>query len=372
MIIGIESHFAEREGSGNCTYTQNLIRSLALIDKENKYILYCENKDFYFYKEIKRVNPNFKIVELRVKNIFFKIPFYLGFITYKDKVDVIHTQYYCPLISRGKRVVTIHDIIPIIYPEVFNWFEIFKQKFILPLFIRRADKIITGSDKSKEDICSYLKVKGNKIVRIYDGVSKDYKIIDHDKEIDVLNKFGIRGSYIYYIGRLDPRKNLKNVIKAFMRVAARDNSIILVIAGNKNEYFGKLDNLVKEYNLEEKVKFIGYISNKDNIRLLNFAEFFIFPSLYEGFGLPVLEAMACGCPVITSKWSSLGEIAEGCALLVNPKNVDEIKNAMLILLKDRSLRSRLVKKGISRAKEFLWEATAKKTLQAYKKVSKDK
>lgn len=215
MRIGIESHYAERVGGGDCTYTQNLIKNLAILDKKNEYVLYCVNKDLYFYEEIRKLNKNFKMVELRIKNVFFRIPFILGYRTYKDKIDVLHTQYYCPLFSRAKRVVTIHDIIPIIYPKFFNWFEVLKQKFFLYFFIKLADKIVTISDFSKKDITTYSKVKNNKIDRIYLGISEDFKVIDNVNKINILKKFKIEDPYIYYIGRLDPRKNLENLIRAF-------------------------------------------------------------------------------------------------------------------------------------------------------------
>ncbi|MBC7334407.1 MAG: glycosyltransferase family 4 protein, partial [Actinobacteria bacterium] len=365
MVIGIESHFAEEEGSGNCTYTQNLIRQLAIIDKINDYVLYCTDRDFYFYKEISELNRKFRVVELKVKNKFLKIPFYLGYRTFEDRIDVIHTQYYTPLISKAKRVVTIHDIIPIIYPQFFNWFEVLKQKFFLPYFARKADRVITVSSNSKKDICKYLKVPEDKVVEIYNGVSNEFRLVDQNEKAKIIRKFEIRGPYIYYVGRLDPRKNLKNVIKAFAQVASRNQNVDLIIAGNKNEYFVELLGVVKEFNLGERVKFIGLISNEDNIRLLNFAEFFVYPSIYEGFGLPVLEAMACGCPVITSKGSSLGEISKGCALLVDPENVEEIRDAMITLLKNKFLRAELVGRGRERVKEFSWELTARKTLEVY-------
>jgi len=367
MIIGIEAHHAEKEGAGNCTYIQNLIKNLALIDKKNKYILYCKNKDFSFYKDIEKVNRNFRVVEIKVKNIFIRIPFFLGIRTYIDKVDIVHSLYYCPLVSRSKRVVTIHDIIPIIYPNLFNKFEVIKQKWFLHLFAKKADKIITISNSSREDISTYLKISNNKISSIYIGVSDDFKEISQDKKINILNKFGIKKPYIYYIGRLDPRKNLENAIKAFSRVSRENNyNLDFVIAGEKNKYFfNRLNNLVNEYNLEKNIKFIGYINNYDNIGLLNFAEFFIFPSFYEGFGLPVLEAMACGCPVITSKGSALEEIARDCAILVNPKSINDIESAMFELLKNRNLKKELIKKGKEKVKEFSWQITARKTLEIY-------
>ena len=371
MIIGIETHHAEKEGAGNCTYLQNLIKNLAIIDKKNKYILYCKNKDFSFYKDIQKINKNFRVVEIKVKNIFFRIPFFIGFKTYQDQIDVLHTQYYCPLFSRAKRVCTIHDTIPLIYPKYFGWFEVLKQKFFLRFFTKLADKIITVSDSAKVDISKYLHIKKNKIERVYEGASNKFRVIGRNEGVSVLKKFRIEDPYIYYIGRLDPRKNLESVIKAFSRIIKKShNNLLLVIAGGKNsKYFDKLINLVIEYNLEENVKFLGYISNNDNVELLNFAEFFIYPSLYEGFGLPVLEAMACGCPVITSKGSSLEEITRDCAMLVNPKSIDDIEDAMFVLLKDKNLRKELIRKGKEKVKEFSWQITARKTLEIYEHLA---
>jgi len=360
MRIGIESHFAEDEGSGNCTYTRNLIKNLAIIDKRNQYILYCHNKNISFYKEILKINENFRLIELKVKNKFLRIPLYLGYRTFKDKISIIHTQYYCPLLSRADRVVTVHDIIPIIHPHFFNWFEIFKQKFFLPFFTKKASKIITDSDNSKGDICKYLRLREDKVIRIYNGVSNEFKVFPQNERINILDKFKIGSPYIYYVGRLDPRKNLENIIKAFSIVALREKNLVLIIAGKKNEYFYKLFSLVKELNLAGRIKFTGLISNEDNIRLLNFAQFFIYPSIYEGFGHPVLEAMACGCPVITSRNSSLGEIAKDCALLINPKSVNEIESAMMVLLRNNVLRNDLI--------IFSWEFAARETLKVYKSL----
>lgn len=308
MRIGIESHFAEEEGTGNCTYTQSLIKNLAILDNKNDYILYCTDKDLPFYKEIRRINKNFRMVELKVKNKFLRIPFYLGIKASKDKVGVIHTQYYCLLIGNAKKLVTVHDVSPIICPQFFSWFEVLKQKVFLPFFVKRADRIIADSDSSREDIIRYLKVGKNRVVKIYNGVSSKFKIIDRNENIKVLDKFGIKGPYVYYIGRLDTRKNIENIIRAFSGLSREYRNVVLVIAGKKNKYFVRLSDLVRLCNLEGKVKFIGFISEEDNVKLLNFAEFFIYPSFYEGFGLPILEAMSCGCPVVTSNVSSLLEI----------------------------------------------------------------
>lgn len=370
MKIGIETHHVEKEGSGNCTYMKNLIRNLAITDDRNEYILYCTDKNYYFYEEIRKLNKNFKIVELNVKNLFLKIPFYLGIKTFKDNLDVLHTVYFCPLISRAKKVITIHDILPAIAPKYFSHFEVFKHKFALKFFIKKADKIITISNWSKVNISKYFKLNKNKITKIYPGVSAEFVIIDKRNKSDVLKKFKINEPYIYYVGRLDLRKNLENLIKVFPEVIYNNKSLSLVIAGGENKYFERLNNLVLDYGLREKIKFIGQITLEDNIALLNFSKLFIYPSFCEGFGLPILEAMACGCPVITSRGSALEEVAGDSALLIDPNDRVEIRNAIINILENEKLRIDFIEKGRERIKEFTWEFCAKETIKIYESLLK--
>ena len=241
----------------------------------------------------------------------------------------------------------------------------------LEQYCRRADIIITVSEFSKKEIMKYLAVPSEKIHVVYNGVDLDqYREADNTQNIEnIKKKYGITGAYLLYLGTLEPRKNLGSLLEAYMHLKEEHEPVPkLVLAGKKGWLYDSIFEKVKEYGLQENVVFPGYIAANDAPILLSGALLFVFPSLYEGFGIPPLAAMACGTPVITSNSSSLPEVTGDAAILTDPLDIQGLKNAMQKLINSPELRLELKEKGKLRAEQFSWRASAKRLLDIYNEV----
>jgi glycosyltransferase involved in cell wall biosynthesis len=289
----------------------------------------------------------------------------------RKKLDLLHDPTgVCPLFLTGAcKVVTIHDVFPYIYPKTSTTLDWLIYRYWLPLALRRVDAVITDSQNSKIDILRHLPVNNEKITVIPAAASECYLPLPENEVSPVLQRHGIQRPYILYVGSIEPRKNLMRLLQAYARLRGAGQQWRLVIVGARNVWLSNpLIEVIQKLNLESWVQFTGYVSEEDLPALYNAADLFAFPSLYEGFGLPVLEAMACGTPVVTSHRSSLPEVTGDAAVLVDPYDIDAIATAMLKILTDPILAENLHARGMQRAKEFSWERTARETLAVYQKV----
>lgn len=258
--------------------------------------------------------------------------------------------------ANTKVVMTVHDLIPIIYPL----FNILRRRIYFKYFLKYrfhyVDHFIVPSQSVKNDLKKIFKIKDNRIDVIYEGVSSKYYPINDKKH-----------NYILAVSTLEPRKNFKRVIDCYIEL--KKNNLVndkLIIVGKAGWYYK--DILKIPENLSKNIIFKGYVSEKHLIELYQNAKVFVYPSLYEGFGLPVLEAMACGCPVITSKISSLPEVSGNAALLINPRNNAQLQYAMMTLCNDDKIRNIMIKKGKIQARRFSWTKCAAQTIRLYEKV----
>ncbi|MCM8833544.1 MAG: glycosyltransferase family 4 protein [Candidatus Omnitrophica bacterium] len=380
MKIGIDANpLLDEKKTGIGWYAYNLIKNIEKIDKENIYILFSNSLSRY--KKKYEIKKNFKS-----KNFYVSIrpfPFLVwNYVVAKifpfeflyGNLDLIHTLHVLtpiPLSFHVKQVITIHDLIPLINLNLCPT-ESLILKIIIPKAVKKADMIITVSYNTKKDLLNHFKIDSEKITVIYPGLHNENirPIEDYEKIENFKKKYGIYGKYLLFVGAIEPKKNIPKLIDAFIIVKEKFPELKLVLCGKigwKAEIFYK-----KMKDLPEKIKkdiiLTGYVPVSDLPYLYNGCEVFVFPSLYEGFGFPVLEAMGCGVPVVTSNISSLPEVVGDAGILVNPENKEEIAEAILSILNDQNLKKTLSKKGIERAKLFSWENTAKKTLELYKKV----
>ena len=370
MRIGIDFHSAAREGSGNCTYIRNLVENLIRIDKENEYYLYILDIQYPYYNKFKNIE-NVKLRLLPIKNPLLRIPL-LGLKTYVDKIDILHVQYVAPPFYSGKLVVMIHDIGFVHYPECFRRHEYIRQKLLIPINIKKADIVLTDSISSKADIVNIYNPEEAKVKVIYHGVTSEYTTLaDLKNAKGILTGFyEIESNFILFVGRIDARKNIGSLINAFLFLKEKENiSHKLVIAGKKDFLPDRLLRELKNSEYDNDIIFTGYIQDEHLPLLYNLADVFVYPSLYEGFGLPCLEAMACGCPVVASNISSIPEVIGDAGMLIDPANVQEMASAIYEIISKKELKEDLRNKGLLRATQFSWENTAKKTLEVYYSIT---
>jgi glycosyltransferase involved in cell wall biosynthesis len=369
MKIGIDTHAAEKEGEGNSTYIRNLVLSLKTIDQENDYIFYGVDTQHPFYHNFAS-NPNVLIKKLPAKNPLIRIPFHLSPNTYSDALDILHVQYISPPSFKGRLVVTIHDLCFLHYPESFPKFEAFRSKILIRHTAKKAAKIITGSLYSKADIERNFQVDPEKIKVIFSGASPLFDTPRETKGAQhILQKYNIQKPYILFVGRLNPRKKVLSIIEVF--ASLKKSTPLphqLVIVGKRDYKTDEMTRHVRENRLEESVLFTGLVPDEDLPVVYREAEIFVYPSLFEGFGLPVLEAMKSGTPVITSNNSSLKELVGEAGLTIDPLQQNELSQALAQLLKNPDLRKAYSEKGLARAEEYTWERTARGTLAVYEEA----
>ena len=294
----------------------------------------------------------------------------IGWASRRNQYDLVHdpTGVSPLLFVSTKRIVTVHDVIPYIYPQASSRLDRLIYRFWLPVILGKMDAIITDSRQSQNDICRYLGVERDKVVVIPCAAGQDFFPHDNAKVRQVLKQYGITAPYILYVGSIETRKNLPRLLEAYARLRKWSTSWQLVIAGASKWGAGSVYEAVERLQLTACVYFTGFVDEAELPALYTGADLFVFPSLYEGFGLPVLEAMACGTPVITSNRSSLPEVAGDAAVLVDPFEVEELTYALRSVLSDPELAQELRVQGMEQAARFSWQQTARETVNVYRKV----
>ncbi|SHO47123.1 glycosyltransferase family 4 protein [Anaerocolumna xylanovorans] len=299
------------------------------------------------------------------------IPIPYSFFFGEDSEITQFFNYYIPPGVKGKKVTVIYDMTFKVFPETVRKRTLFFLALNIKKACNRADKIITISEFSKNEIIKYLKVEPDKISIMPCGVDQNkfhnnYTI----KEInEAKKKYGIEDEYFLYLGTLEPRKNVERLVKAYSLLKKEKFKIPkLVLAGKKGWLYNEIFNIIETEGINADIIFTDYVDENNVPLLMGGAKAFVFPSIYEGFGLPPLEAMACGTPVITSNVASLPEVVEGAALMVNPFSVDEIKEAMLHIMESDELANQLIEKGFNRVKKFTWENSTRVLLQIYQNL----
>lgn len=387
MRIGIDvSRYFDKSG-GIGVYAANLLKYLLKIDKNNEYNAYSffydcippNRKDKKIIGEFKRISKKIVFAQTNLPTSILKKRWNNSSIEYKEKmlkdVDIIHsTAYMVPELFNSKLIVTIHDLSFLIFPEYHtreNYQLVLKNLIYLN---SRPYMVICDSEWTKKDVIKYFHVPEEKLKVIYLGVDDKFtKEVDKNKKAKVLKKYNLAEGYLLCVSSIEPRKNFLRIINVFSQLIkkAEYRNLRLVCVGGKGWKNTKIYEKVKKKNLEDAVHFLGYLEEDELPYIYNGAKLFLYPSLYEGFGLPVLEAMASKVPVITSNVSSLPEVAGDAAIMINPYSEKELFDSMLALLENDEKGGELISKGIKNAKRFNWEKTAKNTLQVYKEVYKN-
>jgi len=352
------------------TYIRNLLRHLARLDRESEYVLFCRPEDSLFAAEL---GPNFRSVPDRSAPYSLREQLSLPLAAAREHVDVYHAPHYVlPILIRGRRVVTIHDCIHLMFPQYLPYrFAKTYARAMLYSATRRADRIVTVSESSKRDILRFFSVKPEKISVIYNAIDEHFSVPPTDEAVErVRGRYQLEDPFVLYVGNVKPHKNVERLIDAFGLLRRRGvDGLKLVIIGDEISKFQTLRRAVHRHKLHKHVRFLGFVPDDTLSVLYRLAGVFVFPSLYEGFGLPPLEAMACGAPVITSNVSSLPEVVGDAALLVDPYSSEAIAEAIWKVLSDSSLSERLRAKGLARAQDFSWQRSVARTLEIYREVA---
>ncbi len=386
LIIGIDIRNIGKKRTGDEVVFLELVKNFAIVSGEKldegddfgfKFLLFTDIADKKTLEIIeKRLGivgkNNFKIISLKTPKKggkfvwnFWTLPNYLR----KNPVDIYHTQYITPFfVSRKTKIVThIHDVSFKVYKQFIKWSDLFFLNILIPLSIRRADKIVAVSEFTKSEIEKYYPQAKGKVEVVYNAVAHKKPETKMPEKRELRAKYDLPEKYILYLGTLQPRKNISNLIEAYLKIADKISDTKLVIAGNLQAH--NVDEKLLKYKNEKAVRFSGFIDEKDKLALLSGAEAFVYPSLYEGFGIPILEAMSVGTPVLASKIPPHREVAEEACLYFEPESLADLKNKLYTICVDERLRARLVNQGFSRASFFSWKKSAKKMLKIYKSLS---
>lgn len=361
MKIGIDARPLSRKRAGIANYIYNIIKELYKIDRENEYYLYSDRPFELPFAENDQWHRCIHPHKIGTLWYCFQLPHILR----KDCMDVLWgTQHVLPFGNRNIRyVLTIHDMAIFYLPHVSTRYNYLVNKLLVPFSARKADKIIAVSRSTAKDVCVLLQINKSKVEVVYEAGNDSYFRKDRQISKQIMtSKYGVPEEYILYLGTLEPRKNVETLLKAYSKLVRKGNARhMLVIAGAKGWKYEGIFKLIDELDINEKVLFTGYIDNNDMIDLYNASSLFVFPSIYEGFGLPVVEAMQCGVPVITTNVSSLPEVAGDAAVLIDPYDVDGLCESMDNILSDDSYSELLREKSLLQAQKFSWGRAAEET-----------
>ena len=365
MRVAIDARKLHDFGIG--TYIRNLLRHVARRDQETEYVLLCRDAD---RARLSALGPNFRAVDEPSPNYSIREQVHIPWVVRRERPDVYHAPHYVLPMGLGcPSVVTIHDCIHLRFPQYLP--GRIAHAYARASMWRAAngsDRVITVSEASKRDILHYFDVPPGKIEVIYNAIDERFgRDPDQDAVERVRQRYQLDHAFVLYVGNIKPHKNLVRLIEAFARVRQRSpGPLTLLIIGDEISKLPVLRRAVHNHKLHKHVRFLGFLPDDMLAALYRLASVFVFPSLYEGFGLPPLEAMASGTPVITSNVSSLAEVAGDAAMLVDPYDVGAIADGIRRVLTEPALAARLRERGLRRAREFSWDEAAARTQAIYR------
>ena len=374
MRIAIDATIVRSQNTGTGFYIINLITGLLNANTDNEFIIFGDKDIIDKLVHVNKKNLSIENVKFksRISRVFWQL-FVLSFKLKKMQINILHsTNYITPLFKFNLKVlVTIHDLTFFLFPEKFTITKRLFFKIMVPVFIKRADEIIAASENTKKDILKFFKIPSQKVAVTFESYPAYYNSdINKSDSMLVLNKYGIIKSYFLFVGMIEPRKNILSILKAFIELD-EELEEDLVIVGKKGWYYSEIEQFmgnIKDKKLKNKIIFTGFVSEMDLVSLYQNATIFLYPSFYEGFGIPPLEAMVCGVPVITSNTSSLPEVVGDAAIKINPYDYLELKEAIKMLKNNPQKRAEMSEKGKEQSKKFSMDKFAENTINVYSKV----
>ncbi len=359
----------EKQGIG--IYTQNLMDHIIPFDDKNEYVLFYRNPEYLGrYKQYGHVKE--KLVKSYNKVIWdqIKIPIEMS----RERIDLLfHTKFTVPLLTRRKSVMVMHGSEWFVHPGNCGMIDRFYINIMMPMYCKKATAISSVSRFTADDIIHHIGVDSRKLYVVHSATDPHFiPVRDKDTLENCRSKFDLPERYILYIGKSYPGKNFLNVIKSLRLIKDQlEAPVKLVAAGDLEMDFEEYHDQIRSLELKDDIVPTGWVSQRDLPAIYSMAELLLFPSMYEGFGIPIVEAMACGCPVVTSETGAPPEIAGSAAMFVDPMDVGNITETVLKVIRDKDLRESMINEGFSRTKKYSWDKAARETLDIFHAIMAD-
>lgn len=368
MKIGIHATLIGTEAGGPERYVVGLIKGLASIDRDNQYVIYLTDREAF--NGFCVAQQNFTPRLLKPSSRWIEIPIALPVELLRHPVDLVHAPIIAPPMCPCRFVLTVYDLSYTLHPEFYPKSVRLRLSALIGLGIKKAHIIIAISETTKNDIVEVYGLPPERIVVTHLGIDSCYQPMNKEESRKLVSeKYCVSRGFILYVGKVQSRKNISRLIRAYSLLKQWKNiEHKLVLVGRKTWLSTEALKTISSLGLEEEVIQTGHVPDDDLPSFYNAADLFVYPSLFEGFGIPTLEAMACGTPVVASRASSLPEVVGDAAVLVDPYDEEAMAVAMNEVLTDQGLRSRLIEKGFAQSKKYSWGETAKKTLAVYDAV----
>jgi glycosyltransferase involved in cell wall biosynthesis len=367
MRFAVDAHAIGRHLTGNEVYVRTLLKTFDRLAPDVEFVAYVS-------EDAARAHvPARMETRLVARNPFLRLGWDLSMRVRQDRPDVLHVQYTAPLFCPVPVVATVHDVSFLEHPEYFPTPRAWQLRHTVARTVRSAARILTGTEYTRSSILKvYGDLEEDKVVVAPLAAAPEFRPMSQTSaQAAVRERFGVRGPYILCVGDIQPRKNHIGLIRAFDSLARACPQLKhdLVIAGQDTWFTEQVREAARASSVGDRIHFSGFVSDPDLLQLYNACDLFVFPSFYEGFGLPVLEAMACGRAVVCANTTALPEVADGAAILFDPYVIDEIARAMKDVLLDAELRGRMERLGVQRAANFSWQKTAEVTLDVFREVA---
>jgi glycosyltransferase involved in cell wall biosynthesis len=367
MRFAVDAHAIGRHLTGNEVYIRSLLNEFASQDPESEFLAYVSAKGARQY-------ISSRIVTRRIAaNPFWRLGFDLPMKLRRDRPDLLQVQYTAPVACPVPVVVNVHDVSFLEHPEYFAAGRARQLQWTVRGTVRRAARVLTGTEFARASILkAYGDLDEDKVVVVPNAAAREFRPLPRGNAVaEVRRRLGIATPFILSVGDLQPRKNQVGLIRAFARLVQAYPQLKhqLVLAGQETWFAPRVRETARDSGVAGRIQFFGFVSDEDLLQLYNACDVFAFPSFYEGFGLPVLEAMACGRAVACSNTTALPEVVDSAAILFDPYALDEMVSALADLLLDAELRARMERLGLQRAAHFSWQKTARKTLEVFHEVA---
>jgi glycosyltransferase involved in cell wall biosynthesis len=366
MRFSVDAHAIGCHLTGNEVYIRNLLNEFARLDRSSDFIAYVSKPDAHLQvpKSVRTSHVS--------QNPFRRLGLDLGVQLRRDQPDLLHVQYTGPIGCSVPLVVSVHDVSYLEHPQYFTRFRAAQLRYTVKRTVEAAARVLTPSEFSRKAILRHYKLDERKVVVVPNAVSSSFRPVDREMASAIVEeKFGIKGPFVLTVGDLQPRKNHLGLLHAFEEMLRQHPHLPhrLVFVGKETWYSKELHKAVLRSGIAGRVDFTGFVEDPDLLQFYGACDLFVFPSFYEGFGLPILEAMACGRATACSSATAMPEVANAAGILFDPYSVPEMARAMGDVLLDGEMRARLERLGTQRAAGFTWERAAQRTLDVYYEVA---